>query len=325
MYRSAKVMAVVVVAVLGFVGCGPAVDDGSGGDVGQVTGEAKAVNPTGKNIGTLLNTSRHDRSKIAYHNGPVLTGPQNLYFIWYGNWAGDSGTQNILGELAATLGNTPYMQINSRYTDGSGRPASAGMVYAGGVTDSTYAHGSSLSDADIVAVISDQILSFALPQDPQGIYVVVASADVTATSGFCSSYCGQHNSALVNGGQLRYVFLGHANRCLSACAPQTLSPNGNAAADGMASTLAGELSDTVTDPALTSWYDRDGFENADKCAWTFGTTYAAANGAQANIHLGTRDFLLQRNFWPTSRGGVCVMNQTQALAAISNGDDILSF
>src|SRR3954453_15774524 len=85
MRRSVKVMA--VVGVLGLMGCGPAVDDGTG-DVGQINGEAKAVNPTGKGIGTLLGLSGgRAKSKIAYHNGPVLTGIQNMYYIWYGDWS----------------------------------------------------------------------------------------------------------------------------------------------------------------------------------------------------------------------------------------------
>ena len=36
------------------------------------------------------------------------------------------------------------------------------------------------------------------------------------------------------------------------------------------------LEETATDPDLNAWYDRRGYENADKCAWTFGTTYTVA-------------------------------------------------
>ena len=54
---------------------------------------------------------------------------------------------------------------------------------------------------------------------------------------------------------------------------------------------------------LNAWYDTRGYENADKCAWTFGTTYTA-NGALANMKLGTRDFLIQQN-WVNLSGGYC--------------------
>jgi len=262
-------------------------------------------------------------SKITYHNGPVLTGIQNIYYIWYGNWSSGAATQQILNDFGATIGNTPYLQINNRYTNSAGQPATATVVYGGQVTDSSYAHGASLSDADITAIIGDQINAFRLPQDSQGIYVVFTSADVTATSGFCTSYCGQHNSAVISGGMLRYIFVGHSNRCAASCSPQSVSPNGDAAGDAMTGTLAGELSDTLTDPALTGWYDCDGSDNADKCAWTYGTTFTTANNARANITIGARSYLLPQNFWPTNNGGVCVMNQSQAAAAIAAGLDVL--
>ena len=74
----------------------------------------------------------------------------------------------------------------------------------------------------------------------------------------------------------------------------------------MASILSHELEEATTDPDLNAWYDTRGNENADKCAWTFGTTYKASNGSLANVKLGARDFLIQRN-WVNANGGYCSM------------------
>ena len=88
----------------------------------------------------------------------------------------------------------------------------------------------------------------------------------------------------------------------------------------MASIIAHELEEAVTDPDLNAWYDSRGYENADKCAWTFGTTYTAANGAEANMTLGgarlphpaelgererrlLRQELLAQGQWQTSTAG----------------------
>jgi hypothetical protein len=75
----------------------------------------------------------------------------------------------------------------------------------------------------------------------------------------------------------------------------------------MVSIVAHELEESVTDPDLNAWYDTRGYENADKCAWSFGTTYAAAGGGTANMQLGTRDFLIQRN-WVPANGGYCALS-----------------
>nr|MDQ5837807.1 EXORDIUM family protein [Acidobacteriota bacterium] len=93
---------------------------------------------------------------------------------------------------------------------------------------------------------------------------------------------------------------------------QTTGPNGNAGVDGMLSVVAHELEEATTDPdPHTGWADSGGAENADKCAWTFGHfQYQTANGAWANVHLGTRDFLIQRNLWHQTSGDLCMIDST---------------
>jgi len=91
---------------------------------------------------------------------------------------------------------------------------------------------------------------------------------------------------------------------------QSTGPNGDAQADAMASVLAHELEEAATDPELSAWWDSTGAENADKCAWTFGTTYTAG-GAQANMTIGPRNFLIQRN-WVNAGGGYCATSYAAA-------------
>ena len=57
-------------------------------------------------------------------------------------------------------------------------------------------------------------------------------------------------------------------------------------------------------------YDRHGYKNGDKCAWTVGTTYTVANGSRANVKLGSRDYLIQQN-WVNANGGYCAMHYPQ--------------
>ena len=238
---------------------------------------------------------------ISYHGGPLMLGTTNAYYIWYGNWSGNSAT-TILTDLASNIGGSPYFNINTTYYDGSTTQVSNSVHYAGSTTDN-YSQTAALSDAGVQAVVSSAITSGKLPEDTHGVYFVLTSADVNETSGFCTQYCGWHTHGTISGSDIKYAFIGNPDRCPSACEAQTTGPNGNADADGMASIIAHELEEAVTDPDLNAWYDRRGQENADKCAWTFGTTYTA-NGAQANMKLGTRDYLIQRN-WVNASGGYC--------------------
>ncbi len=170
-----------------------------------------------------------------------------------------------------------------------------------------YSRGSSLADADVRMIVATAIGSGKLgAADPNGVYFVLSSADVIETSGFCSQYCGWHTFATMNGVAVKYAFIGNGDQCPSACQAQTVSPNGNAAADGMSSVIAHELSEAATDPQLDAWYDSVGDENADKCAWSFGTTSLAPNGSKYNVTLGARQFLLQRN-WVNDGAGYCAI------------------
>src|SRR6185369_13400422 len=115
-----------------------------------------------------------------------------------------------------------------------------------------------------------------------------------------------HTSATLSGVDVKYAFVGNPDRCPSSCEAQARSPNGNPGADGMASIIAHELEEAVTDPDLNAWYDTRGQENADKCAWSFGTTATASDGSISNVTLGSRNYLIQRN-WVNASGGYCSM------------------
>jgi len=205
-----------------------------------------------------------NQSGISYHGGPVILGTVNVYYIWYGNWSGNTAV-GIRTDLANSIGGSPYFNINSGYYQSSTTKLYvANSVAYGGSTTDNYSSGKSLSDSAIRGVVSDAITSARLPNDTNGVYFVLTSADVTAT-----------------------LRLG---------------------ADGMASIISHELEESATDPVFNGWYDSRGAENADKCAWTFGSTYTAANGATANMKLNTakssRDWLIQQN-WVNASPGFC--------------------
>lgn len=244
-------------------------------------------------------------SAIQYHGGPVMLGNVNVYYVLYGNWS-DAGAVAILEDFAKNVGGSPYEDINTTYYDGSGNHVSGQVTFGKSVMDA-YSHGTALADADVQAVVASHIASGELPSDSNGIYLVLTSADVNETSGFCTQYCGWHDRATIGGADIKYGFVGDADRCPSACSPQTVGPNGNAGADAMVSIIAHETEEAISDPDLNAWYDRRGQENADKCAWTFGTTQVASNGAKYNITLGSRSYLVQQN-WVNSGSGFCALH-----------------
>lgn len=280
----------------------------------EAAGTPKSGVPTGEGLGLypgLSPSPTRTRYRPEYHtNGYVMTGTPNVYFIWYGTWKRADGSDDPmvydLAFLTATLGNSAYFRVNRLYTDVNGQAPSGGMVYSGETWDATYSHGAVLSKGDVGDVVSTQILNGGLPLDIRGIYVVVTSPDVYV-DGFAQRFCAYHDVVTIVGATVPLVLIGSPARAPTVCQPQSIGPNGNAASDAAASLLAAELSNVQTDFWFNAWYDRLGLEPADKCAWTYGTTYKAANGALANIMVGGRDYLLQQLWVPTKNGGTCAM------------------
>ena len=270
---------------------GPGPGQGAGQGQGNPQGQGKPSHGGGGTNG------------ISYHGGPLILNGTNIYYIWYGNWSGNTADA-ILSTLAQGIGGSAYFNINTTYYDGSNRHISNTVNYKGATSDN-YSQGTALSDAGVQSVVANAIGAGKLPSDANGVYFVLTSADVNETSGFCTQYCGWHTHSAITGlGDVKYAFVGNPDRCPSACEDQTTSPNGNPGADGMASIISHELEEATTDPDLNAWYDTRGQENADKCAWTFGTTTSLPSGARYNMTLGGTMFLIQQN-WVNASGGYC--------------------
>jgi len=86
------------------------------------------------------------------------------------------------------------------------------------------------------------------------------------------------------------------------------SPNGNPGADGMVSVIAHETEEAATDPGVSGsiasgyvgydFWAGSGYEDGDQCAWRFGAKSGnmfMSNGSYANMVLGGRTYLIQKN------------------------------
>jgi hypothetical protein len=255
---------------------------------------------------------------MTYHGGPLIATPV-AYLIWYGNWNQTNGAdtpaaQAVVRDFVRSVGGSPYYQLNT--TASAGGFTITGNVTYGGETTDTGSQGTQLTDARVLTIVTSAISSGRLPFNSNGVYFVLTSSNVSESSGFCTQYCGWHTAANTAVGHVRYSFVGNAARCLNACAAQTTSPNGIAGADAMVSIVAHELEETGTDPDLNAWFDANGAENADKCAWTFGHfQFQAPNGSFANMTRTspsgtTRNYLVQRNIKVTPSGNLCMMDST---------------
>ncbi len=125
---------------------------------GDSENEGGDTKPDGKGDVSLLNPGKgnsngHDAKTartgggsstngINYHGGPVILGGVHLYYIWYGNWSGNTAT-TILTDFASSIGGSPYFNINTTYYNGSNTHVSNLVTYSGATTDN-YSLGTTL-------------------------------------------------------------------------------------------------------------------------------------------------------------------------------------
>jgi hypothetical protein len=256
-------------------------------------------------------------------------GTPTPYLIWYGNWNQSNGSDNPAGQQIVRdaifgLSGSNYYVTNASYIGVSGllnvgAPGLGNGANGTHETNDAYSQGSNLSDSQIASIVSRAIANGLGGQagDSNGIYFVLTSSDVNESSGFCTQYCGWHTYGTLGSNSIKYAFVGNANRCLNACAAQTTGPNGNAGVDGMVSVIAHEMEESNTDPQLNAWFSSKGAEDADMCAWTFGSSQnRLPSGAYYNMTLNgistpTRNYLIQRELDINSKCYVDYVNKKQ--------------
>jgi hypothetical protein len=269
------------------------------------------------NSAASTSTTVVGKNGINYYNGPVITSSANVYFIWYGNWTNNTAT-TILPNFVKNISGSSYMNIASSYTDSNGKKGTSIVNYINS-TSVGYTKGKDgkgnplgLGVVDVAGVVNAVIKAGTLPKDTNGVYVVMTSADVPGTDGFCNNFCGYHNSYTYSPTfNYKFIFSGNTDRCSLACGVVKTTgvntPNGNSGADGMINILAHELIEYVTDPQFNGWHTSKGDEVGDLCSWNFGPEYKTKSGAAANVHLGTSDYMIQQE-WLNANGGKCVMS-----------------
>jgi serine protease len=133
---------------------------------------------------------------------------------------------------------------------------------------------------------------------------VIATAHGNSASGFGTQYCAWHSSTSSSGGNIAYTNLPYITDAGASC-----GANFNNLGPKAGITIVGghEMAETITDQFPNGgWLDRNGEENADKCAWI-----SSGQGASATVPLAGGVTYPVQSLWSNAfnsgRGG-CVLS-----------------
>lgn len=260
---------------------------------------------------------------ISYHGGTVLQNGTNVVAIYWGSpgyaslpsgSGAGTGDGSLIGTFLRSYSNLVdaasgknYFDINGTYWGQTGVNITSTVTYTAywnTAGSGAPAPSASPTDADMVALIQWGLNNGKLAYDANALYAIFTGNGVNLGGGFGSQYCAYHTHGSTSQGNVFYAAMPYNQEYVSGCTSQYASPNADVAANSEVNTLAHEIEETTTDNMGNAWYDSRGYENADKCAWTWGTTGKTTNGGVYNQSYNGVYFLIQQN-WVNAGSGGC--------------------
>jgi hypothetical protein len=258
--------------------------------------------------------------------GSMSASYKNINTTYIADVAAASGHKqnvfSVLNEYSGTNGQIHYnVKLGTVITDTDA--ITSGCIVDPSDTTGIYADGTGYSacvdDLQLQAEVDKVVAANNLPDDLSHIYVLYTPKAVescfnpgstTSTAGnqFCTinhqptaAYCAYHNmdpSSAVYANMSYPIYNSPVGFTCGSDArfPVEQSPNGNPDADTEISPTSHEINESITDPDTeTGWFDSNGFENGDECAYIFGRTRGAPGGFYNQV-INNHNYLTQEEF-----------------------------
>lgn len=198
---------------------------------------------------------------LNYHGGVILPTAETEIIFWGTSWPSYKGDKiSGLDSFYAGFSNSNYAATSDEYAGANGQVGPE-IDYLGHVIDVSPASANG-APSSVLAEVCSAITN----PDPDGNgYYPVYSDRRRGRARFCS----YHSSGFCGGTRVQFAFFFKLDAD-PACNPRDRSRLHSEGLAAVANVSGHELSEARTDPTTPgAWYDLQGQENADKCAWTF--------------------------------------------------------
>ena len=201
---------------------------------------------------------------LIYHGGPVQQGVLVEPIFWGSSWNNPSESDKISGmqSFYDGVGGSQYAITNTEFTDSNGNHVSAGVSLGNTYIDTTDAGVTGQNTAPILAEVCSKVTPVANGYYP--VYVDVPRGH--------KQFCAWHSAGTCGSTPVTFAFFFKLDGD-AGCDPEDTKTGHSQPVAALGNVSGHELSEMLTDPRLNAWYDSQGAENADKCAWAFGSDF----------------------------------------------------
>jgi hypothetical protein len=210
------------------------------------------------------NFSRRSANMV-YHGGVIMTTAQIHPIFWGTSWPSYSGDKMTgIDAFYSGFDGSNYSKTSDEYTGSNGQ---VGAMTTSGThsVDGTAATGGN-NTGPILAEVCKAVSSGLVPLEGSGNGYYPVYTDVPRGN---AGFCAWHSSGSCNGQRVQFAFFFKLDGD-AGCDPADTTTGHSQGLAAIANVSAHELSEARTDPASPgAWYDGQGQENGDKCAWTF--------------------------------------------------------
>lgn len=208
-------------------------------------------------------------ANLVYWGGPIQKVP-SIYVVYWGFNTDPLGEMKRLTAFLNAVGGSSWLGTDTQYYQ-------KGQVYIQNPTGQLKGTWIDLSNPKplLTKPTSNQVAAEAARLAQHfGVYDEAAAYIVATPSGhneqgWPHGWCAYHSSITVHGQPINYTSLPYMSDAGESCGAKSVNNGTAGLLDGITIVGGHELAETQTDPvsADPAWYDRNGNENADKCAW----------------------------------------------------------
>lgn len=213
---------------------------------------------------------------LLYHGGPVQHGVYVQPIFWGSTWSSEAPKISDMDTFYSGVGGSSYAKTNTEYTDSQGN-VSAAVTFGGHFVDLSPTKANGQRTSVILNEVCSVLASKGIAPRSNGYYPVYVDQPRGG-----AQFCAWHSAGSCGSVSVTFAFFFNLDGD-AGCDPQDNTTGHVEGVAALGNVSGHELSEMLTDPQLNAWYDSGGAENADKCAWAFGSDSVNLGGTQWKI------------------------------------------